>query len=125
MYKLAVRRDFIAQHALIGGDWGAENQPHSHHYVLELQMEGDTLDGHGFLVDIVDVELALAGVVNGYRDFLLNDLPEFSGLNPSLENFSRIVCISLSKSIQAKNLGSVTVVLWENDTAWASHRIDY
>jgi 6-pyruvoyltetrahydropterin/6-carboxytetrahydropterin synthase len=125
MYKLAVRRDFIAQHALIGGDWGAENQPHSHHYVLELQMEGDTLDGHGFLVDIVDVEHALAGVVNGYRDFLLNDLPEFNGLNPSLENFSRIVCISLSKSIQAKNLGSVTVVLWENDTAWASHRIDY
>jgi 6-pyruvoyltetrahydropterin/6-carboxytetrahydropterin synthase len=125
MYKLAVRRDFIAQHALIGGDWGAENQPHSHHYVLELQMEGDTLDGHGFLVDIVDVELALAGVVNGYRDFLLNDLPEFSGLNPSLENFSRIICISLSKSIQAKNLRSVTVVLWENDNAWASYCFDY
>ena len=125
MYKLAVRRDFIAQHALIGGDWGAENRPHSHHYVLELQMEADTLDGHGFLVDIVDVELALTGVVNGVRDHLLNDLPEFSGLNPSLENFSRIVCISLSKSIQAKNLRSVTVVLWENDTAWASHRIDY
>lgn len=125
MYKLAVRRDFIAQHALIGGDWGAENQPHSHHYALELQMEGDTLDGHGFLVDIVDVEHALAGVVNRVRDHLLNDLPEFSGLNPSLENFSRIVCISLSKSIQAKNLRSVTVVLWENDTAWASHRIDY
>ena len=101
MYKLAVRRDFIAQHALIGGDWGAENQPHSHHYVLELQMEGDTLDEHGFLVDIVDVEHALAGVVNGYRDFLLNDLPEFSGLNPSLENFSRIICISLNKNIRS------------------------
>ncbi len=125
MYKLAVRRDFIAQHALIGGDWGAENQPHSHHYVLELQMEGDTLDVHGFLVDIVDVEHALAGVVNGYRDFLLNDLPEFSGLNPSLENFSRIICISLNKNIHAQNLKSITVVLWENDNAWASYSIEY
>ena len=40
MYTLAVRRDFIARHFLIGGDWGAENFPNSHHYVLELQLEG-------------------------------------------------------------------------------------
>ena len=124
MYTLAVRRDFIAQHALVGGNWGAENLPHSHHYVLELQMEGDTLDQHGFLVDIVDVEQSLTGLVNGYRDHLLNDLPEFSGLNPSLEAFSRILSVSLSKSIQAKNIRSVRVTLWENDTAWASYRIE-
>jgi len=124
MYTLAVRRDFIAQHALVGGDWGAENLPHSHHYVLELQMEGDTLNQHGFLVDIVEVEQALTGLLKGYRDHLLNDLPEFSGLNPSLENFSRILCIGLSKSISAKNIRSVNVVLWENETAWASYRIE-
>jgi len=123
-YTLAVRRDFIAQHALVGGNWGAENQPHSHHYVLELQMEGEPLDQHGFLVDIVEVEQALTGLVNGYRNHLLNDLPEFSGLNPSLENFSRIMCISLSKSIPAKNIKSFKVVLWENEQAWASYRID-
>ena len=63
MYTLAVRRDFMAQHALIGGDWGAENQPHSHHYILELQMEAAGLDRHGFLVDIVEVEQALNGLV--------------------------------------------------------------
>jgi 6-pyruvoyltetrahydropterin/6-carboxytetrahydropterin synthase len=120
MYTLAVRRDFIAQHALIGGDWGSENSPHSHHYVLELQMEGETLDEHGFLVDIVEVSQALTGLVNGYRDSLLNDLPEFSGLNPSLENFSRILCASLSSTIQAKNISSIKVILWENETAWSS-----
>jgi 6-pyruvoyltetrahydropterin/6-carboxytetrahydropterin synthase len=32
MYTVAVRRDFIAQHYLIGGDWGAENELHAHHY---------------------------------------------------------------------------------------------
>jgi 6-pyruvoyltetrahydropterin/6-carboxytetrahydropterin synthase len=124
MYTLAVRRDFIAQHALVGGSWGAENLPHSHHYVLELQMEGVTLDQHGFLVDIVEVEQALDKLVAGYRDHLLNDLPEFSGLNPSLETFSRILCVSLNKSIQAKNITSVKVVLWENLTAWASCRLE-
>ena len=36
--------------------WGAENFPNSHHYVLELKLEGHELDQHGYLVDIVDVE---------------------------------------------------------------------
>jgi 6-pyruvoyltetrahydropterin/6-carboxytetrahydropterin synthase len=124
MYTLAVRRDFIAQHALVGGDWGAENQPHSHHYVLELQLEGKQLDGHGFLVDIVAVEKALTDLVARYCDHCLNDFPEFSGLNPSLEHFSRILCESLNKSIQAENITTIKVVLWENESAWASYRIE-
>ena len=124
MYTLAVRRDFVAQHALLGGDWGAENLPHSHHYVLELQMAGAQLDRHGFLVDILDVEQTLTTLVAGYRDHLLNDLPEFVGLNPSLETFCHILCISLGKSLQVKNNLSITVVLWENATAWASYRLD-
>jgi 6-pyruvoyltetrahydropterin/6-carboxytetrahydropterin synthase len=31
MYTVTITRDFVAQHFLIGGDWGAENQWHSHH----------------------------------------------------------------------------------------------
>ena len=42
MYTLAVQRDFVAQHYLIGGDWGAENFWHSHHYRLEVQLEADS-----------------------------------------------------------------------------------
>ena len=121
MYTLAVRRDFVAQHALIGGDWGAENLPHSHHYVLEVQLEGAELDQHGFLVDIVEVERVLTGLLAGYRDHLLNDLPEFADLNPSLEAFSRILCVSLGKRLRLENNPSLKVVLWENETAWASY----
>ena len=51
MYTLGVRRDFIARHFLIGGDWGPENYPNSHHYVLELQLKGKELNQHGYLVD--------------------------------------------------------------------------
>jgi 6-pyruvoyltetrahydropterin/6-carboxytetrahydropterin synthase len=124
MYTVAVKRDFVAQHYLIGGDWGAENERHSHHYVLELQLAGADLDRHGYLVDIVDIESALENLVARYRDHSLNDLPEFSGLNPSIEHFSRILCQALSAHIQAENIRAVTVRLWENDIAWASHRIE-
>jgi 6-pyruvoyltetrahydropterin/6-carboxytetrahydropterin synthase len=124
MYTLAVKRDFVAQHFLIGGDWGAENSWHSHHYVLELQLEGAELDRHGYLVDIVDVEAKLDAVVTYYRDKTLNELPEFEGLNPSIEHFSRIVCQRLASEIEAENITAVTVKIWENDIAWTSFRID-
>ncbi|MEK7786037.1 MAG: 6-carboxytetrahydropterin synthase, partial [Chloroflexota bacterium] len=96
MYIVAVKRDFVAQHYLIGGDWGPENRMHSHHYAVEVQLEDDQLDQHGYLVDIVDIEKHLNRLVAHYRDQTLNDLPEFAGLNPSLEHFSRILCLALA-----------------------------
>ncbi len=123
MYTLAVRREFIARHFLIGGDWGAENFPNSHHYVLELQLEGAELDRHGYLVDIVDVERRLDEVVNYYKEQTLNDKPEFTGLNPSIEHFARILCATLDEKIKAPNISAVRVVLWEHENAWASFQI--
>lgn len=122
MYTIAVQRDFIAQHYLIGGDWGAENELHSHHYRLELQLEGAALDAHGYLVDIVDIERLLAAQVAHFRDRTLNDLPEFAGLNPSIEHFARIVGQALSKGIDAPHISGLVVRLWENDIAWAAYR---
>jgi 6-pyruvoyltetrahydropterin/6-carboxytetrahydropterin synthase len=124
MYTLGVRRDFIAKHFLIGGDWGPENDPNSHHYVLELQMEGKELDQHGYLVDIVDVENHLDEIVNYYKDQMLNDKPEFEGLNPSIEHFSRILATSLSERIKAENITMIKVVLWENESAWAAYTLE-
>ncbi len=124
MYTLAVKRDFIARHYLIGGDWGAENFPNSHHYVLELQLTGESLDQHGYLVDIVDVEEQLNGTVAHYKEQMLNDLPEFAGLNPSIEHFARILATQLNGKISAPNVISVTVRLWENDIAWVAYSID-
>lgn len=124
MYTLAVRRKFIAHHFLIGGDWGPENLPNSHHYILELQIEGNDLDQHGYLVDIVDVEKHLDDVVGYYKEQMLNEKPEFDGLNPSIENFAHILVKMLNERISAKNITSLKVVLWENENAWAAYQID-
>jgi 6-pyruvoyltetrahydropterin/6-carboxytetrahydropterin synthase len=124
MYILGVRRDFIARHFLIGGDWGSENYPNSHHYVLELQLEGKELDQHGYLVDIMDVEKHLDEIVNYYREQMLNDKSEFAGLNPSIEHFARILATSLSDRIKAENISALKVVLWENEVAWAAYRVE-
>jgi 6-pyruvoyltetrahydropterin/6-carboxytetrahydropterin synthase len=122
MHTVAVTRDFIANHFLIGGDWGHENFPHAHHYVLELCIDGTQLDQHGYLVDIVAIEAALDEQVAYFRDVMLNDKPEFAGLNPSIEHFSRILCERLLARIKPPGHGSFHVKLWENDSCWAAFR---
>jgi 6-pyruvoyltetrahydropterin/6-carboxytetrahydropterin synthase len=124
MYTLGVRRDFIARHFLIGGDWGAENHPNSHHYILELRLEGSELDQHGYLCDIVDVEKHLDQVVGLYSEQMLNERPEFADLNPSIEHFARILATSLNKRINEENITTLKVVLWENDSAWAAYSLE-
>lgn len=122
MYTLAVTRDFIANHFLVGGDWGAENFPHAHQYRVEISIEGNQLDQHGYLVDIVDVEAALDKTVTYFRDSLLNNKVEFAGLNPSIEHFSRIIHEHINALIRPIGSGTLSVKLWENATCWAAFR---
>ncbi|MFN7035048.1 MAG: 6-pyruvoyl trahydropterin synthase family protein [Bellilinea sp.] len=123
MYRVGVIRDFIAQHYLIGGDWGAENQLHSHPYRLELELSGRQLDQHQYLVDIVAIEQALDNLIARYRDRTLNDLPEFAGVNPSLEHFARALCESLAQQFLDGTVERISVKLWENALAWAGYEV--
>lgn len=120
MYRLAITRDFIAQHYLIGGDWGAENFKHSHSYRVEVLLRGTALNQHGYLVDIVELESALTEIIAQFRDHTLNDLTRFAGLNPSLERFAKVFYEDLCAKLVLQDL-SVTVKLWENDRNWAAY----
>lgn len=120
MYSVAVQRDFVAQHFLVGGDWGRENERHSHHYRVEVRVDGPRLDRHGFLVDIVDLEGRLDLLVTRFRDRTLNEDPAFAGLNPSVEHFARILCTALE--IATREVTAVTVTVWEDESAWAAYR---
>jgi 6-pyruvoyltetrahydropterin/6-carboxytetrahydropterin synthase len=121
MYTLAVASDFVARHFLVGGDWGEENELHSHHYRVEVQVAGQDLDEHGYLVDIVALEAHLAELVAYYREQTLNELPEFAGLNPSIEHLARLLGQELISRLK-EPLRALTVKIWENDIAWAAYR---
>lgn len=123
MYTLRVSKDFVAQHYLTVPDCGPENEWHSHHFELEVLLEGDTLNENGYLIDIVELEEILNDLVERYRDATLNDLPEFEGINPSIEHFSRIVCESIDDEIPTHNLDTLSVRIWENDEAWAGYSV--
>ncbi len=119
-YSVAVRRTLIAQHILVGGDFGPENERNSHRFVIEARYAGSRLNEHGFLVDIAAIGSALDGLVDRYRDRTLNDLPEFEGLNPSVEHFARVLSDRLA--IADPNIDELLVTVWEDDDAWAAYR---
>lgn len=121
MYTVAVQREFIAQHYLIGGDFGPENHLHSHTYRVEWRLAGEVLNPHGFLVDIDAVSAGLETVLAGFRDKTLNDLPEFRGLNPSIEHLARILCRALRSGFPEARLREATATIWESAAAWAAY----
>ena len=124
MYTLSVETEFTAYHFLIGGDWGAENERHAHAYRVEVIMEGKTLDRHGYLVDIVDVEEQLEALRQRFENATLNEQPEFAGLNPSIEHFSRIVwerLVQQSSALAPGQIDRVRVRVWESGIAAASY----
>jgi 6-pyruvoyltetrahydropterin/6-carboxytetrahydropterin synthase len=121
MYTVGVQREVITQHYLIGAGFGPENQRHSHVYRIEFRLAGGHLDGHGFLADIDAMTAGLDEVLAGIRDKTLNDLPEFEGLNPSIEHLARILCRTLRSRFLDVRLREATVTVWESPWAWAAH----
>jgi 6-pyruvoyltetrahydropterin/6-carboxytetrahydropterin synthase len=129
-YSVCVIRDFVAQHFLIGGDWGKENSLHSHHYKLEVTFVGDELDRHQYLLDIAVVNEHLERLCDHYRDKTLNDLPELAGKNPSLELFARLLAEGMARGLElepgkAKGLRALTAKLWEHEQAFATYTISF
>lgn len=119
-YGLMVSRTFIAQHALIGGDFGAENERNSHRFRIEVELAGDRLDGHNYLVDITEVEALLDDFVADHRDRMLNDLPGFEATNPSVERFCRVAWDRFAPAL-AGRVAHLTVRIWEDEAAWAAY----
>ena len=124
MYTVTVSREFIARHFLFGGEWGEENHLHSHFYRVDLSLEGNVLDRHGYLADLVDIEKSLDKNIAYFRDKTLNELPDFEGLNPSIEHFARIFCERIQGQLSVSSLRAIVVTLWENRIARASYRLE-
>jgi 6-pyruvoyltetrahydropterin/6-carboxytetrahydropterin synthase len=119
MYGVAVRKEFSAVHWLVGGDWGEENKPHRHDYAVEVLLRAGTLDGCGYVCDITLIERLMDGLIDRYRGGSLNELPEFAGLNPSIEHFSRIWWEAIAARLGDLGLASLRVTVGENAAAFA------
>ncbi len=120
-FEVGIQQEFIAQHFLIGGDWGDENTPHSHHFKIEIILKSSELDHHNYVADIAVLKNKLDNVVCHFKDKLLNDLSEFHNENPSIELFSKILWNKIFGNIETPNIKLATIRLWEDDISWATY----
>jgi len=120
-YRVAVERDLIAQHFLTVPDPGPEGEVHSHHFSVSVRLAGPELNEYGYLADIDAVHAALDEIEHRYADTLLNDLPEFEGLNPSVEHFARLVGDRIAPAFGDGPATTLTVEIAEDEQASASH----
>ncbi|STY29519.1 queuosine biosynthesis protein QueD [Legionella wadsworthii] len=122
MHSLIIRKDFIAQHFLIGKDFGFESSIHSHNYGFELEIENALLNQYNFLVDVEDINKQINTLIDYFQDRILNDLPEFKDQNPSLEFFSKILWKKFNEDFFIPANSLVTVRLSEDRIAQAAYR---
>lgn len=121
MYTVCVSRAFVAQHYLTVPDPGPEGDLHSHTYEAEVRLSGPDLDEYEYLVDIDELTAVVDAVVDRYRDATLNELPEFDGVNPSVERFARVFYDRCLDALDDERIQLAEVRIWEDDVAWAAY----
>jgi 6-pyruvoyltetrahydropterin/6-carboxytetrahydropterin synthase len=126
MYRAGIRDTFRAIHSL-EGDFGDENQPHAHTYVVEWICATDGLDSNGFSVDIALMETALRNELESIEGKNVNSLPFFEARQSSVENLARFlyekVAGELKKSSSTDAIKGIEIKIWESDSAWASYAV--
>lgn len=121
VYTVCVQRAFPARHVLPFVESGREASVHTHAYQVEVELRGDQLDEHGFLVDIDELETYLDAVVAQFRGSILNELPAFEEMTPSVERFAEVFCDHMIDRLDTDHLRTIRVTMWENDRAWAAY----
>jgi 6-pyruvoyltetrahydropterin/6-carboxytetrahydropterin synthase len=120
VYECGVTRRFRAKHALVG-DFGNESKLHSHNYRLEISVRGYSLDEDGFLLNLAELEEKSDEIVRSLLSYpSLNQVRGIKGKNPTAENVAAYVLESIGQRIDLSPLESLTVTVWESESAWAS-----
>ena len=120
MYKISTSKLMISRHYL-PKEQGKEQKIHSHQYKVCIMLSGKKLDDNGFLVDIIEIKKILSAVLKRFSDVTLNDLPEFKDKSASIENLSKIIWDKFTGLLNAPNIDTVEIRIYENDNNWSSY----
>ena len=119
MYEVTIKREFSAAHMLqeIGGRC---EDLHGHNFTVEATVTAAALTNEGIMVDFRNVKRWLDEVLGVLDHRCLNELPFFSGINPSSENIARFIFDRIREKLPpGPSLAKVTV--WESEDARVSY----
>lgn len=115
MFELAVEQTIAAGHQLREYQGKCE-RCHGHNWRVRLEIAVADLDRIGLGVDFGVLKGLLAEVLARYDHVMLNELPEFSSVNPTSEHFARTLFGECRKRVAAleRPVTVKSVTVWES-----------
>ncbi len=120
MYDVVVEQEISAAHQLKGYQGKCENL-HGHNWKVRLEVTASELNEIGLAVDFVELKAMLKEVLEAYDHSMLNDLPEFSGINPTSENLARLLYGQCREKIKDRKLQMKAVTVWESPRSFTRY----
>ncbi len=134
MHSVVKRLHFCYGHRLLDYD-GKCAHPHGHNGLVEIELESETLDTKGMVLDFAEVKQRVMTFIEKELDHrmllrkddplvpLLNrigETPHVMSENPTAENIARLIY----NHAKEEGLPVVAVRLWETHDAFAEYRED-
>ena len=116
MYDIFVKTHFSSGHYLRDYPGSCEN-PHGHNWKVTVTVRAHELDNVGMGIDFK----LLKSHVNKVMDYIdhknLNEMEEFSIVNPSSENIARFIFEQLEEPLRHERYHLYSVTVYETDTS--------
>ena len=121
VYTVSVQAHYDSAHFLENYKGKCERL-HGHRYVVEVAVQAAELNEAGIAFDFVDLKRELRALADYLDHELLNELPEFDGVETSAENQARFFYDELKKRLpEAQARGLQYARVWETPTQWAQY----
>lgn len=120
MYEITVLSHFSGAHRLRYLHGRCE-ELHGHNWKIEVSVVSSRLGKEGVVIDFKILKEKVEKVLRSLDHTYLNDLPYFSGKEPSSENIAKYVFDKVKGELKGNHATLKRVTAWESETSCATY----
>jgi 6-pyruvoyltetrahydropterin/6-carboxytetrahydropterin synthase len=120
MYKITVLSHFSGAHRLRYLHGKCE-ELHGHNWKVEVSVVSNRLNKEGVVIDFNILKKKVEKVLRPLDHTYLNDLPYFSGREPSSENIAKYIFDRMKVELKGHQANLKEVAAWESETSCATY----
>jgi len=121
VYEIFIQDHFSAAHVLRGYD-GSCAKTHGHNWMVDVNIQCRKLSKLGFGIDFLDVKRVLKDILGKLDHTTLNDVVEFSSINPTAENIAKFLYSELSRRLNTEFITVKKVMVLESPGCGAAYQ---
>jgi 6-pyruvoyltetrahydropterin/6-carboxytetrahydropterin synthase len=120
MYRITVLSHFSGAHRLRHLHGKCE-ELHGHNWKIEISVVSNRLNKEGVVIDFNILKQKMEKVLKTLDHTFLNNLPYFSGREPSSENIAKYIFDRLKAELKGHPAILKEVTAWESETSSATY----